>query len=108
MKSIKEQRELIKNATTLPWFDKPTPTACVVASTAYATGNMIYSDPPYGTFPAADQRFIISASENYPKLLDWAERARGYLESYIDDRKIYEGTEGLVTDMLKLLEELPE
>lgn len=119
MKSIKEQKDIIARATKLPWYGEKIPptckddsflsqvsSSCVVAVTAASSGNAIYASPNGGTFPASDKAFIVSASENYPALLDWAERARRYLLEF-KEKLIKEKTEAN-DELVRFLEELPE
>lgn len=42
------------------------------------------------------------------ELLDWAERARVFIYAYFDNCKRFKSTEGLISELQKLLEELPE
>lgn len=83
---IKSARELAEAATSGPWFtEKPVATAqdmfapgIIVAAVAPRMG--IYADPPSGSFPANDRRFIAASRDLVPALCDEVERLRTALE----------------------------
>lgn len=116
MKSIEQQRKIIDAATPGPWttelvsgdttgdpnsFTYGMSPSVVIAATAAGKSNRVYATPKGGTHPAADQRFIAESRNQYPALLDWAERAREMLKLFLDDRLLKSIIEQLLTELPK-------
>lgn len=73
--SIEGLRALYEASTPGPWTaDRPAkdadgwPAGVIVA--AVARGQGIYADPPGGSYPESDRRWIIAAHNAFPALLD--------------------------------------